>query len=106
MKTNYIKLIRKKEERILDKSYRSHTSYSTGISPRRSHCCGNFIFNSGNSNVIINTDALQPSRNTNNRFPEGVGGSPGSGYNHVVSSGNGGSPNSAGSGNPVYINHL
>lgn len=90
----------------MGKSYRKDTSYSSGTSSRRSHCGGNFIFNSGNANVIINTDALQPSRNTNNRFPEGIGGSTCNGYNHVVSQGNGGSPNTAGSGNPVYINHL
>ena len=90
----------------MDKSYRPDPYNSTRTSPRRSHCCGNFIFNSGNSNVIINMDAIQPSRNNINRFPEGIDGSPGSVYNHIVSEGNGGSPNSASSGNPVYINHL
>ena len=56
----------------MDKSYRPDPYNSTRMSPRRSHCCGNFIFNSGNSNVIINMDAIQPSRNNINRFPEGI----------------------------------
>lgn len=108
-KTNYIKLMGRKGERIMNKSHRSndksYTSQSIRIPQERNHSGGNFIFNSGNANVIIISEATQTSRNTHNKFPEGIGGPPNSTYN-VFSSGNGGSPYNAGGGNPVFINYL